>query len=92
MATAQSANGMPLSIGDMVRIPNSASTSLTSNEGSVIGMVTAVNAGANTISVFYMYMSSGTPTTATLTGIQASTALQLASASGPANAESNRAQ
>lgn len=81
--TAQSQNGMPLNVGDFVRFPN---TSTTVQPPSLIGIITAIS-GNNALSVNVPTVAGGNTV---YTNVASSTALQMAQASGPGNAESNR--
>lgn len=81
MASVNSAAGMPLNVTDYVRYPNPTAGQFPAN---LIGVITAVNAGAGTFNATYL-KSDGT--TGTSTAVVATTAHQLAQASGAGNAE-----
>lgn len=81
MAQVQSASGMPLSVQDYVRYAN---PSAGGYPAFLIGVVTSVNAGAGTFNATYLVKDG---TTGTSAAVVASTAHQLAQASGPGNSE-----
>ena len=81
MAQVNSASGMSLSVGDYVRYPNPSAGGF---PAFLIGAVTSINAGAGTFNATYLTTSGGTGTS---TNVVATTAHQLAQASGPGNSE-----
>lgn len=81
MAFVTSAAGMPLNVGDYVRVPNPTAGQFPAN---LIGVVTAVNPGAGTFNLTYLTSTGGT---GSIAGVVATTAHQLAQASGAGNSE-----
>lgn len=84
-ASATSASGGQINVQDYVRYADTAAT--VGYPPFKIGVVTAVNGGAQTLSITFLKKDG---TTGTDTGIVSTNCWQVAQASGPANSDSNR--
>lgn len=81
MAPVNSGGGIALNVGDYVRYPNPTAGAF---PAFLIGVITVINAGAGTFNATYL---TSTGTTGTSTAVVATTAHQLAQASGAGNSE-----